>query len=148
MTEIEIIYTAEATATGAGREGRTSTSDGHLDVNLNVPVELGGGGGAGTNPEQLFAAGYAACFHNAVKLTGRRARLSTVDSRVTARVGIGRRSEGGYGLAVELDVLLPELGREEAEDLVAKADKVCPYSNAIRGNVDIKLVLREAPDVV
>ena len=148
MSEIEIIYTAEATATGAGREGRASTSDGRLEVTLNVPSELGGGGGAGTNPEALFAAGYAACFHNAVKLTGRRAHKSTADSLVTARVGIGRRPEGGYGLAVRLDVLLPELGREEAEELVAQADKVCPYSNALRGNVEVQLQVRETPDVV
>ena len=146
--EIEALYTAEATATGAGREGRTRSSDGALDETLTVPAELGGAGGSGTNPEQLFAAGYAACFHNAVKLTARRLRLSATDSSVTARIGIGRRPEGGFALKAELVVRLPELTREEAEAVVEKADSVCPYSNAIRDNVEVKLTVREAPDVI
>ncbi|PKW19866.1 organic hydroperoxide resistance protein [Saccharopolyspora spinosa] len=134
-----VLYTAEATATGAGRDGRTRSSDGVLDLDLVVPKELGGPGGAATNPEQLFAAGYAACFHSALQLVARRARVGITDSSVTAQVGIGRNGDGGFGLSVGLVVALPGVPREQAQELVNAADEVCPYSNAIRGNVEIEL---------
>ncbi|WP_190821466.1 organic hydroperoxide resistance protein [Saccharopolyspora pogona] len=134
-----VLYTAEATATGAGRDGRTRSSDGVLDLDLAVPKELGGPGGAATNPEQLFAAGYAACFHSALQLVARRAKVGITDSSVTAQVGIGRNGDGGFGLSVGLVVDLPGVPREQAQELVNAADEVCPYSNAIRGNVEIEL---------
>ncbi|MCI2416714.1 organic hydroperoxide resistance protein [Saccharopolyspora sp. K220] len=134
-----VLYTAEATATGAGRDGRTRSSDGVLDLDLAVPKEMGGPGGEATNPEQLFAAGYAACFHSALQLVARRAKVDIADSSVTTQVGIGRNDEGGFGLSVALVVDLPGVPREQAQELTAAADKVCPYSNAIRGNVEIEL---------
>ncbi|MGP4020419.1 organic hydroperoxide resistance protein [Saccharopolyspora sp. 5N708] len=134
-----VLYTAEATATGAGRDGQTRSSDGVLALDLAVPKEMGGPGGAATNPEQLFAAGYAACFHSALQLVARRAKATISDSSVTAQVGIGRNDEGGFGLDVTLVVDLPRVPREQAQELTASADKVCPYSNAIRGNVNIEL---------
>jgi Ohr subfamily peroxiredoxin len=136
---MEILYTAEATAWG-GREGRTATTDGILDVTLTVPKELGGPGEA-TNPEQLFAAGYASCFHSALKVVGRREKVDVSESAVTARVGLGMNEEGGFNIAVELEAELPDVERSVAEDLVAKAHRVCPYSNATRGNVDVKLTV-------
>ncbi|WP_019854617.1 organic hydroperoxide resistance protein [Actinopolyspora mortivallis] len=132
-------YTAEATATGAGRSGHTRSSDGVLDLGLSVPRELGGAGGEGTNPEQLFAAGYAACFHSALQLVARREKVSVEGSSVTARVGIGADGSGGYGLSVALLVEIPGADRERALELVRAADGVCPYSNAVRGNVDVEL---------
>lgn len=134
-----VLYTAEATATGAGRDGRTRSLDGVLDLDLAVPKELGGPGGAATNPEQLFAAGYAACFHSALQLVARRADVGITDSSVTAQVGIGRNGDGGFGLSVGLVVDLPGVPPEQAQELVNAADEVCPYSNAIRGNVEIEL---------
>jgi lipoyl-dependent peroxiredoxin len=136
-----VLYTAEATSTGAGRDGRTRSSDGVIDLDLSVPKELGGAGGAGTNPEQLFAAGYAACFHSALQLVARRAKVSIADSSVTAQVGIGSNGDGGFALNVGLVVDLPGVPREQGQDLVTAADEVCPYSNAIRGNVEIELRL-------
>ena len=137
---MQALYTAEATAEG-GRDGRARSSDGALDVQLTSPPEMGGrDGGAGTNPEQLFAAGYAACFQGAMQYVARQQRLSVEGSTVTARVGIGPREDGpGFGLQVALDVALPSLDREAAERLVASAHESCPYSNATRGNVDVKL---------
>lgn len=132
------LYTAEATATGDGRNGRARTSDGQLDLDLAIPKELGGGGGA-TNPEQLFAAGYAACFHSALKTVARLTKVTLPDTTVTAQVNLGRIPAGGYGLSVALDVALPGMDRAAAEDLVAKAHQTCPYSNATRGNVDVAL---------
>jgi lipoyl-dependent peroxiredoxin len=136
-----VLYTAEATSTGAGRDGRTRSSDGVIDLDLSVPKELGGAGGAGTNPEQLFAAGYAACFHSALQLVARRAKVSIADSSVTVQVGIGSNGDGGFALNVGLVVDLPGVPREQGQDLVTAADEVCPYSNAIRGNVEIELRL-------
>jgi osmotically inducible protein OsmC len=131
-----VLYTASATAEG-GRDGRVTTSDGQLDMSVATPKELGGPGGA-TNPEQLFAAGFAACFHNALQLVGRRAKLDTTGSTVTAQVGLGRATDNpGYGLQVDLVVTLPALDVESARQLVAKADTVCPYSNATRGNIAV-----------
>ena len=132
------LYTAKATSTGAGRLGHVASSDGVLEHDLSIPKEMGGPGGAGTNPEQLFAAGYAACFHSAMQAVARREKLRLTDSTVTAEVGIGKEGEG-FGLAVELVVSLPGLEREAAERLVAAAHQVCPYSNATRGNIDVDL---------
>jgi Ohr subfamily peroxiredoxin len=131
-----ILYTATATAHG-GRDGRVATDDGQLEVTVATPKELGGPGGA-TNPEQLFAAGYAACFHSALTLVARRAHVDVTGSTVTAQVGLGRREGGpGYGLTVRLAVALPGVAGEEARALVERADKVCPYSNAVRGNITV-----------
>jgi osmotically inducible protein OsmC len=132
------LYTAVATATG-GRDGRTKTSDGALDLAIVPPKELGGNK-EGTNPEQLFAAGYAACFGSAISAVARIQKVTTGPISVTTKVTLGSIGQG-YGLAVELEASLPELPREQAEALVAAAHQVCPYSNATRGNivVDVKL---------
>ena len=137
---MDILYTATAHATGDGRNGHATSDDGILDVDLRVPKELGGPGGA-TNPEQLFAAGYAACFHSAMKVVAGRDKVDVTGSEVSASVGLGMTPTGGFGLAVELDVSLPALGQAEAEALVAKAHEVCPYSNATRGNVEVTLTV-------
>ena len=132
------LYTAKATSTGAGRNGHVASSDGVLEHDLSMPKELGGAGGAGTNPEQLFAAGYAACFHSALQAVARGEKLSVRDSTVTAEVGIGKQGEG-FGLTVDLVVSLPGLEAEAAQKLVDTAHQVCPYSNATRGNIDVNL---------
>ena len=137
---MKILYTAEATA-GGGRDGRTRSSDGNIDVAIVPPPEIGGPGTPGTNPEQLFAAGYAACFNSAVILAGRRMKLDADDSTVTAKVGLGIAGKGAFGLEVTLEVSLPKLDREDAERLVAKAHEVCPYSNATRGNIPVEVVV-------
>jgi Ohr subfamily peroxiredoxin len=134
------LYTAEATAHG-GREGKVETSDNKLQLSLDIPKEMGGKGGDGTNPEQLFAAGYAACFHSAVKFVAMRQKLDTTDSTVKAKVGIGRNDSGGFALAVDLVVTLPKLDREAAQKLVETAHQVCPYSNATRNNIPVTLTL-------
>jgi Ohr subfamily peroxiredoxin len=133
-------YTTTATATG-GREGQAKTEDGSLEVKLATPKELGGAGGQGNNPEQLFAAGYAACFLGAMKAVASKGGTAKVpqDANVRATVGIGPRSEGGFGLDIALDVSLPGVPREQAQDLVEKAHQVCPYSNATRNNVPVRL---------
>jgi osmotically inducible protein OsmC len=134
----KVLYTARATAEG-GRQGHTASDDGKLDVTLAPPKEMGGNGD-GTNPEQLFAAGYASCFHSAMKSVARSTKQNVEGSTVTAAVGIGPINGGaGYGLEVELVVTLPTLERAEAEELVAKAHQVCPYSNATRGNIKVDL---------
>jgi osmotically inducible protein OsmC len=136
---VKVLYKTTATATG-GRDGTASTADGAFNVKLATPKELGGGGGAGNNPEQLFAAGYAACFIGAMKFVASQGGPKVpADTSVTSTVGIGPRSAGGFGLEVELAVSLPGLPRADAEALVEKAHQVCPYSNATRGNVDVKL---------
>jgi Ohr subfamily peroxiredoxin len=133
-----VLYTASATAYG-GRNGRVVSNDGLLDVTVVSPKELGGPGGA-TNPEQLFAAGYAACFHSALTLVARRARVAVDGSSVSAQVSLGRPAgEVGYALSVALTVTLPGLAEDVARDLVARADLVCPYSNATRGNIGVDL---------
>ncbi|HJE69100.1 MULTISPECIES: organic hydroperoxide resistance protein [Pseudomonadaceae] len=137
---MNILYTASATSTG-GRDGRSISSDKALDVQLSTPKELGGAGGAGTNPEQLFAAGYSACFIGALKFVGAKEKIAVpADVSVTAQVGIGPIPTG-FALDVELVISLPGLERAVAEDLVEKAHQVCPYSNATRGNVDVRLTL-------
>ncbi|WP_297299561.1 organic hydroperoxide resistance protein [uncultured Methylovirgula sp.] len=138
---VNVLYRTKATATG-GREGHARTEDGTLDVNLTIPKELGGNGATGNNPEKLFAAGYSACFLSAMKFVATQGGPKVPDdTSVTGTVGIGPRSEGGFGLDVELDISLPGLPRAEAQDLIEKADKICPYSNALRGNVPVRLKL-------
>jgi lipoyl-dependent peroxiredoxin len=136
---VDVKYTTSATATG-GRDGRATTKDGNFDVKLATPKELGGGGGQGNNPEQLFAAGYSACFLGAMKFVSSQGGPKVPnDATVTATVGIGPRSEGGFGITAQLDVSLPGVDKEQARELVEKAHQVCPYSNATRNNVDVKL---------
>jgi lipoyl-dependent peroxiredoxin len=130
------LYTAKATSTGYGRQGHVESDDGVLVADLSVPKGLGGAGGAGTNPEQLFAAGYAACFHSALQTMGRKEKLRLTESSVTAEVGIGPVGDG-FGLTVELLVTVPETDRETAQKLADAAHQVCPYSNATRGNIDV-----------
>jgi lipoyl-dependent peroxiredoxin len=136
----EILYTAEATATG-GRAGHARTSDGRVDVELDVPTEMGGTGGPGTNPEQLFAAGYAACFQSALMRFAAGRRLDLTGSRVTARVGIGTLENGGLGLAATIDLDAPQLGPEDAAELMRRAHETCPYSRATRGNIEVTLTV-------
>lgn len=138
VTSMDVIYTAEATAWG-GREGHSASSDGVLDLQLRIPKEMGGPGGPFTNPEQLFATGYASCFHSALKLVATRAKVDVDDSAVTAKVGIGPDGQGGFGLKVDLEAELPGVEPSLAEELVAKAHEVCPYSNATRGNIEVSL---------
>jgi Ohr subfamily peroxiredoxin len=136
-------YTAVATASDEGRNGRAWTPDRSLDFKMTVPESMGGPGGEGTNPEQLFAAGYAACFANAMRSSARRAGDESVveGATVTARVDIGAIGGGRFGLAVALEVSVPRLEQAEAEDLVARAHDRCPYSNATRGNIPVELVV-------
>ena len=136
----DILYTATAHATGDGRNGHATSDDGILDVDLRMPKELGGPGGA-TNPEQLFAAGYAACFHSAMKVVAGRDHVDVTGSEVSASVGLGMTPAGGFALAVELDVSLPALDHDAAQALVEKAHEVCPYSNATRGNIEVTLTV-------
>jgi lipoyl-dependent peroxiredoxin len=137
---MNVLYTATALATGDGRNGHARSEDGILDIDLRMPKELGGAGGA-ANPEMLFAAGYAACFHSALKLIAGQDRLDVTGSEVTASVGIGALDDGRFGLSVGLEVRTPNLDRPAAETLVAKAHEVCPYSNATRGNIPVTLTV-------
>ncbi len=141
---MKTLYTAVATATDKGRNGHTRTDDGKLDLDLSMPEAMGGPGGDGTNPEQLFAAGYAACFANALRSSARRDGDETVvdGSTVTAHVDIGAIGGGRFGLGVRLEVSVPALAQQDAETLVAKAHERCPYSNATRGNIDVVLDVR------
>jgi osmotically inducible protein OsmC len=138
---VDVKYRTTATATG-GRDGTAQTQDGSFQVKLSTPKELGGAGGDGANPEQLFAAGYSACFVCAMKAVAPSLKLKVPnDATVTATVGIGPRSEGGFGITTDLAVNLPGLDRQDAQRLIDTAHQVCPYSNATRGNVDVKLSL-------
>ena len=138
---VDVKYRTTATATG-GRDGQAATADGSLNIKLATPKELGGAGGPGNNPEQLFAAGYAACFVGAMKAVAPAQKLRVPnDATVTATVGIGPRTEGGFGITAELKVNLPGLDRANAQRLVDAAHQVCPYSNATRGNIDVGLTL-------
>jgi len=137
---MNVLYTATARATGDGRNGHARSEDGILDLDMRMPKELGGAGGA-ANPEMLFAMGYAACFHSALKLVAGQGKLDAADSEVSASVGIGATDSGGFGLTVELDVRIPHLDRPTAEALVARAHEVCPYSNATRGNIPVTLTV-------
>jgi len=136
---VQVAYTTKAKATG-GRDGVAETLDGSLKLKLATPKELGGAGGEGNNPEQLFAAGYAACFIGALKFVAAQDKKTIpAETSITSEVGIGPRSEGGFGLEVALEISIPGLEAHEAEALVAKAHEVCPYSNATRNNIDVKL---------
>jgi Ohr subfamily peroxiredoxin len=137
---VRILYTAEAIVEG-GRNGRGRTTDGRLAVELSVPTELQGDGGPGTNPEQLFAVGYGACFHNALLSVARGRQLDMSDSTITARVGFGPTAVGGFGLAVALDLHAPHLTRAEAEEVMRRGHDRCPYSRATRGNIDVTLTV-------
>lgn len=135
--KIDALYTARATASGDGRSGSVASDDGVLALELALPA---GGSSSATNPEQLFAAGYAACFHSSLKLLARGAGADDAGSTVSAAVGIGKLGVG-FGLKVDLEVALPNVEREQAEQLMASAHLVCPYSNAVRGNVDVTLAI-------
>ena len=135
---MNVLYTTEAVVEG-GRAGRGRTPDGRLAVDLSVPRQLGGEDGPGTNPEQLFAVGYAACFHSGLLAVAQRRKLDATGSTVTAQVGIGHTGRGGFGLAVALDLHAPNLSRADAEYLMHRAHALCPYSNATRGNIDVAL---------
>ena len=138
MSLEKVVYEAHATATG-GREGKATSSDGVLDVKLVTPREMGGSGATGTNPEQLFAAGYAACFIGAMKFVANRDKIAMpADASIDSTVGIGP-IPNGFGIAVELKVKVPGMARDAAQALVEKAHVVCPYSNATRNNIDVKL---------
>lgn len=135
---IKPLYTAEATAVG-GRDGHVRSADGNLDTDVKPPVEMGGPGGA-TNPEELFAAGYAACFQSAMGVVARRQKVSVDGSTVTGKVTIGTIEGGGFGLAVQLDVHIPDVDEATVQSVIEAAHQVCPYSNATRGNIAVTLV--------
>ncbi|WP_152360784.1 organic hydroperoxide resistance protein [Microlunatus speluncae] len=135
---MDVVYTAEALSTGSGRDGHVRTTDGRVDLDLAIPKEMGGSGD-GANPEQLFAAGYAACFHSALQAVARSRKLTVADSSVGGRVGIGPNDQGGFQLEVLLEVALPGLSRDDAQELADAAHQVCPYSNATRGNIDVTI---------
>ncbi|KUF20079.1 organic hydroperoxide resistance protein [Streptomyces silvensis] len=137
IQKIDVKYTAVATAEN-GRDGRVASDDGKLDVVVNPPKEMGGSG-AGTNPEQLFAAGYSACFQGALGVVARREKADISGSTVTAKVGIGSTEAGGFGLEVEITASIPNVDTATAQSLVEKAHEVCPYSNATRGNIKVDL---------
>lgn len=139
-----ILYTSEATVEG-GRGGHVRTADGRLDLALDVPAEMGGSGGPGTNPEQLFAAGYAACFQSVLLRLAAGQKLAIPRSKLTARVGIGPASEGGFGLTVALDLDAPEPNHVQAASLMEQAHELCPYSRATRGNIDVALSFGGTP---
>lgn len=137
---INAIYTARATSAG-GRNGHVKSSDGVLDLEVRIPKEMGGPGGAYTNPEQLFAAGYSACFNSALGVVIAKSKVKTGETTVTAQVSIGDNGYGGYGLVISLFVNVPGVEQAQAEELVAKAHEICPYSNATRNNVEVTLVV-------
>jgi osmotically inducible protein OsmC len=139
---MHIMYTATAHATGDGRNGHARSDDGFIDLDLRIPTEMGGQGGA-TNPEELFAAGYAACFHSALKLVAGRQKLDVTGTEVSASIGIGPLDDGGFGLTAALVVYAPALDKATAQQLTEAAHKVCPYSNATRGNIEVSLSVVE-----
>jgi osmotically inducible protein OsmC len=140
----DVLYTAEAVVEG-GRKGHGRTSDGRLDVDLSVPAAMSGDDGPGTNPEQLFALGYAACFQSALLGVARGRNLDTTGSQITSRVGIGPLDSGGFGLQVTLDLHAPNIEAEAARELMLRADQRCPYSNATRGNIAVTLSVEGQP---
>lgn len=138
---VDVIYKTSATATG-GRDGAARSDDGSVDVKLVVPKEMGGPGGVGANPEKLFAAGYSACFLGAMKaVSGEVGVKVPADATVSAEIGFGPRSEGGYGITADLTITLPGVDKADAEKLARRAHEVCPYSNATRNNVDVGLTV-------
>lgn len=138
---MDALYTTETLATGAGRDGHVTTADGALEFNMATPKELGGTG-AGVNPEQLFALGYAACFHSALQAVARAQKKDLGDSSVGARVTLGKEGEG-FALAVELEVVIPEQEQDVAQALADAAHQVCPYSNATRGNIPVTVTVAQ-----
>ncbi|PHM18994.1 MAG: organic hydroperoxide resistance protein [Curvibacter sp. PD_MW3] len=138
---MKTLYQTRASATG-GRNGHVVSQDGMLDLRLAIPKEMGGPGGALTNPEQMFAAGYAACFDSALAFVAGQRKIKLQGTQVDATVGIGPNDKGGFGLAVTLEVTIPDLPREEAQALMEATHQVCPYSNALRGNVPVELILK------
>lgn len=140
----EVLYTAEAVVEG-GREGHGRTSDGRLEVDLSVPASMSGDDGPGTNPEQLFAVGYAACFQSALLGVARGRNLDATGSKITSRVGIGPLDSGGFGLQVSLDLQAPNIPADDARELMLRADRRCPYSNATRGNITVTLSINGQP---
>jgi Ohr subfamily peroxiredoxin len=140
---VDAKYKTTATASGGGRDGKTALADGSMALQLVVPKELGGPGGDGANPEKLFALGYSACFLGAMRVASGQTKIKVPDgSTVTATIGIGPRSEGGFGITAELDVYLPGLPGDEARKLVDTTHGICPYSNAIKASVDVKTTTR------
>jgi Ohr subfamily peroxiredoxin len=141
----KVLYTAEAEVTGGRMEGHGRTSDGALEVDIRIPEGLGGPGG-GTNPEQLFAVGFASCFESALSVVARRTKVDAGDAKIASRVNLMPTEAGGFGIGVEMDVSLPSIDdADQAKELVRKAHKVCPYSNATRGNIDVKLTVNGEP---
>jgi Ohr subfamily peroxiredoxin len=141
----KVLYTAEATVTGGREHGHGKTTDGALEVVLRIPTEMGGGGG-GTNPEQLFAIGYAACFEGALGVAARRAKAEVGDASIDSKVSLVTTKDRGFTVGVELDVTLPQVADpEEAKSIVAEAHQICPYSNATRGNIEVKLTANGQP---
>jgi len=138
---MHVLYQTSATSTGDGRNGHVRSVDGVIDTGLAVPKEMGGPGGALPNPEEFFAAGYAACFHSALRGVARRAKITLTDDAITVDVGVGPDDEGGYGLTVAIEAELPGIDEAKAKELLDAAHQVCPYSNATRGNIDVKLTL-------
>ena len=138
---MEAIYTASATATGDGRNGHVRSADGVLDFDLAVPKEMGGPGGALTHPEELFAAGYAACVHSALKAAARLAKVTLTDTAITIDVGVGRNDQGGFGLKAAIEAEINGVDEADARRLLESAHQLCPYSNATRGNIEVQLSL-------
>jgi Ohr subfamily peroxiredoxin len=140
----KVLYNAEAHVTGGRAEGHGRSSDGALEVDLRLPAEMGGEGG-GTNPEQLFAVGYAACFEGAIGVVGKRLHAEVGDVEIDSEVALTTNDERGFNIAVELHVELPSVGNDDAVEIVREAHKVCPYSNATRGNIEMKLTANSQP---
>ena len=140
---VDAKYKTTATASGGGRDGKTALADGTMSFDLVIPKELGGPGGGGANPEMLFALGYSACFLSAMRTASARTKIKRPEgSTATVTIGVGPRSEGGFGITAELDVYLPKLPETEARELVEATHEICPYSNAIKASVDIKTTTR------
>ncbi len=140
---VDAKYKTTATASGGGRDGKTELADGTLSFQLTVPKELGGPGGDGANPEKLFALGYSACYLGAMRVASQQTKIKVPDgTTVTATIGIGPRSEGGFGITAELDVYLPGLAEADAAKLTEVTHTICPYSNAIKASVDVKTTTR------
>jgi lipoyl-dependent peroxiredoxin len=141
----KVLYTAEATVTGGREQGHGKTTDGALEVDLRTPTEMGGGGG-GTNPEQLFAIGYAACFEGALGVAARRAKAEVGDASIDSKVDLVTTEDRGFTVGVALDVTVPQVqDPEEAKSIVAAAHEICPYSNATRGNIEVRLTANGQP---
>lgn len=139
---MEAAYTVEALSTGNGRDGHVTAMDGALEFEMRTPKEMGGAGG-GANPEALFASGYAACFHSALRMVGGQEKADLGDSTVGARVSIGDNGQGGFQLAVALEVVIPNLPHDQAQRLADAAHRVCPYSNATRGNIEVTVTVTD-----